>query len=297
MADYTGYPISFGSDIIKGVKSLSISTELQKVLHEGTGVIEPHGVSTLKADQKISISSADIKTAIDTVGLFGLNLATENLNLYAQKLAPGGTYATGSSHVKFVANKGVAYIESISANLDQEASVSIAVIPTTDGTNPPIVPTDSSALPTLTHDDVRFTLGTAKVGATAIPGLQSITINTGIQAQPVGGDGLPYHTEAYVTKRVLSITLTTNDVGKAILQDAQGKLGADLVVTFKKCASGALRLANATEEHIAVTLKAFQINNSANELTGPVGSSTIMITPFFDGTNDTIEVDTASAIA
>lgn len=297
MADYTGYQATLDSSTIKGIKSLSVSSDLQKVLYDGSGVFEAHGVATLKADQRISLSSADLKSVIDAIGLLSVSLATKNLTVYAQKLLAGSTFATGASHVKFVCNKGIIYIDSISATLDQEATISVSAIPTSDGVNPPIVPTDSVALSTLVRDSIRFTLGTVSVNSVAIP-VQSVSINLGIQAQPVGADGLPYHTEAYVSKRAISITITTNDIGKAIVQKAEGLASAgDLIISFKKIAIGGTRVANATEEHIVFNVKGYQINNSANDLSGAVGNATLMITPYWDGTNDAITVSTASAIS
>lgn len=294
------YQVDLGATAkLKGISNQNISASLERSLFQGGGTQYAFNVTTLKADIRAQISSFDLKTAIDEIGILPLDLAVDPISLYSRKLVSGGSYSTGASHYKDTLSNGIAVIDNISASQGSDATISLSAIPVSDGINSPIVGADSQNVPTLVRETERYTLGPCKIGATWFP-LQSMDLAINPDFEVFGDDGYVFPTHASMTMIKPEFKLKTNDLSQLRAYALEGQAGAgaaDLVIFLKKCLPGGGRVPSGTAEHIKMTIKEYQL--AVDGMGGGIGLSegTLTVIPVFDGTNAIIAFDTASEIA
>jgi len=275
------------------------SAGLTRVMFDGGGQIDSTGVATLLSDQRLTFSTTDIKALLDVAGINGKKLVTPNdfLAAFWQQYDQGGLIKAGSTHLKILINEGLLIPRIISVTQGAEASIDCEAIPTFDGTNDPLVVSDSQALVTRVNASQLWTLGKATINSVDIE-IQSLNIDFGIQEKVVGADGDVFNTFVAIDKRDPSITFDSFDISKLTSFVHQGSdPGGTFVCYLRKLKAGGTRVADATAEHIKFTINDYQISpentNAAKD--GQAGTS-YSIKPVFDGSNNIIVIDTASII-
>lgn len=205
--------------------------------------------------------------------------------------------ASGSVHKKATIGAGLIVVRSISAPGDRYATITLDIHAITDGTNAPIVITESVAAPTEVLLTEAFFGGPVKFGSTfyEVRGWE-YNANPVVTAELQSGSGWPTRVDLESDEPVLSVE--TTDVN--LLADL-GLVGGEVDDTYwflRKAAVASMRVADATEQHVSFRApKAFAY---AGETAGSAPtklSQGVMVCPRHDGTNNPVVVDVTAAVA
>jgi len=288
----------------RGIKSQNFTTGITTENLNGGGGLDNSNVITTKVDSEYSFSTTDLKIILDVCGLLPIpitGVSTDTLKFYARELSDAATYAGSTTDLVGTINKGVIYLESITATLDGPAIAEYKVIPTFDGTNAPIVYTQAAAL-ALTRDVVAWGLGAVKINSVDIP-IQSIRYENGFDMVKMGsGTGLVYNTSCFTHRRNPKLTIGLKNILHILPAGLSPAIGANspgtVVFYLRKHTMGGGFVANATEEHIS-----FTIANAHIKTTGSGGDTegiadfSLEITPVYDASTAIIVMDTTAAIS
>ena len=195
--------------------------------------------------------------------------------------------------------KGLLIPRTLTAPLDSLANLSFEAIASYDESNDPIVIAANQALEGSPAVSEGFVCGPAKINGVALPGVQEITIDFGITELVQAADGQVWPTFVAIMSRRPVITIRCLDV---LSLNTFGLSGAaqgdtDSLIYLRKVAEGGLRVADDTAEHISFAIDEGRI--SVNTIGGGHDSpqaSEVKITPTYDGTNDIVAINTATAI-
>lgn len=218
--------------------------------------------------------------------------------------AAEGAFTATSTSIKQTINKGIIIPKTISASQGQEVTLDTDIHVLWDKTpdETPIV-TSAVVAPTSSAMTQLYTLGPVYLNNVQLSGVQSYTIDYGIEVAKFYSDGVVWPTDAYVTKVNPSIRITTNDM--ACMNDARltqtgahytGATAFKLFLTAK--AKGLKNVANATASHISTGGYAAHVSvNQMSGSAGQAGTAEITLRPYYDGTNALLAWTVGVAIA
>jgi len=308
---YTLYAVSLdtktlaGSDVLfDQIQSFELSTGLARHLARGDGDVDPTYVSIMSQRPILRFDTTGIAAALAAAGIAGAIIDADvtypGLVAYFQKMAEGGTRASGSNHLKLTAAEGLLVPRTLRASQDGIAVVTYEALLTYDGSNEPIVIADSQALAGSPSVSEVYTVGPASINGSTLEAVQEITIDFGIDVRRLAGDGDVWPTYAGIMSRGPSIRIRTTDATAINTYglDGTAQSASDSVVYFRKLAEGGTRTAPATEEHISITLDdgMITVENQRVDQDG-VASAEIVYTPTYDGSNAIMVIDTTAAIS
>lgn len=98
---------------------------------------------------KLEFTTSQVKTILDTCGLWGYDASAGNCDLY-YRLGKSHSHreaAAEPDHLQIRYTRAFLYWTKLSASEGKAATVTCTIVPTSDGTNPPVVPI-SAAIPT-----------------------------------------------------------------------------------------------------------------------------------------------------
>jgi hypothetical protein len=294
--------------VLGGITQLDIKTGTRVERQATSG--NPHVYNANVVEQKpvATFTTLDLALALATAGQEGKAISSDvtdpGLNLYARKRAEGGTRTTGSTHRQYNIKEGILVPRTISIQHRGNATLSYEALATFDGTNDPVVITDSSAIPTVAagSDAVRFTLGAVSLESVTIAGIQSMELDFGVTAETFGGDSDVWETFATIGEIMALARFTGIDIewlkaaniplgGKAITH-------ANTLIEFRKRANGGQFVADATEEHISITAAGIAfIDDAFRASENGAGETSIAVPLYHDGTNNPLVIDTTAALA
>jgi hypothetical protein len=250
-----------------------------------------------------TFATSAIADALDEAGLTGLDLDSllVGLHLYAQAGADGGTRASGAAHRKYTIADGLLIPRAITCDHQGDAEIDYEVVATYDGSNDPIVPADGVALPAGITDAERFTLGPVTLQGITFDHLTRFNLDFGIRARAEAADSDIWPTIVTIEEIMGVLRLRGKDPLwlSATKIPLQGKavLHATTSVYLKKRASGGTFVADATAQHIKFTVDGLATIEEVFDAAGTATGETELALPLrFDGTNDPVVVNTASAI-
>lgn len=296
-----------GTVFIDQVSDFRLDPRIQEILQDSDGIVDPTFLATMYQDPRIRFSSSDLATVLaigsSKVLINGILIDADETHAGAeywfQKIAEGGTRASGSTHIKMTVKEGLLLLRSIQAAQGGVAQMTFEQLIAYDGTNAPIVVAGSQALSGTPRVTNLHTLGPVVINGTRLEGIQDINIDTGIREVVQGADGLEFPTYLAIMQRQPLIVIRTTEVVSlstfGISGAAQG--ATDSVIYFRKLAEGGTRVAEATAEHISLSVDAGMIR--VRDIGGAHGQPQmcqIEIRPTWDGTNDIIVVNAATAI-
>ena len=302
---YTLHAASLASPAIQigQIQDSDVSPNVAEMLQRGDSQIDATAVAIDSIDPSISFTSTMVATLIANLGISGVPISSATGFVgYLKKRSPGATYTSGSTHTSLTVKKGVIVPVSLTASLSS-AAMSVVVHTSYDGTNLPIVKADSVALPAISPlTKEMYVCGPAAIEGTAVGGVQSITINFGLSVNGRRGDGKAFFEEVFIDARNPSVSIRTINAGLfgATALPLDGKAIALGTTKFwlTKCAEGATRVANATEEHISFVInKGMATCQPLSVSDGGDAAFEIRITPVWNGTNDWAVIDTTAAIS
>lgn len=295
---FTLYAASVNNTMIDQVTSFGISSGLEQFILSVDGGVDPTFAAVKSLVPKISLSTNAIASGLGVAGMNAANITSDAL-FYFQKLADGGTRATGDSHLKMTVAKGMVFPRSISASHDEPAEMSYEVLCLTDGGGAPVVIEKNQALSGTPVVDQLYVAGPVVINGTTLSGVKSINIDFGIKETVLASDGEVYPSFAGIMNRQPKISIDLFDLDVmadfGIAGVPQGD--TDTIIYLRKVAPGGTRVADATAEHIAFTIDAGHIGiGDSDAKPGDPATAKLEITPIFDGTNDILTINTAAAI-
>jgi hypothetical protein len=291
------YAVNINGILIDHISSCNYSRGMEPFLASAAGSVDPSFAAIKKIQPVIKFSTTCVAKAMALMGISHSNITT--LTLYFQQRAQGGTYMTGDNHVIMQATSGLVVPQSLSAKHDAPAELSFEVYPlSTDGVNAPLSITKNSALAGSPVVDEVFFCGPANINGALVDGNQDVNIEFGV-THKIAGDQV-YNTFGCITKREPKVTITSLDMD--LMADLGGVAGiaqgtTDSVFYLRKAANGGTFVANATAEHISLSVAAGHIGVSEGGGSEGEAQATIEIIPVSDGTNDVLVLNAATAIS
>jgi hypothetical protein len=124
-------------------------------------------------------------------------------------------------------------------------------------------------------------------------------VDPGIEVEPESHDGVPYPVFIGIGTRAPKATLTTPDINHLSLVNMNGRIGS-IELFLRKLAEGGAggRVANATEEHILITLAdGLMITERASAESKGAASGNIVFDATRNGTDAIMAIEFDVAIA
>ena len=197
--------VDIDGTVIGQITDQQVSPDIQESLTGDSGGVYNRAASILAESPRITFTTECVKTLLATVGLTGLALTTEvPVTVYFQPYAAGGT-RTAAGCVGWKVAAGLMVWRSISASRGQLASVTVEIIPVSDGTNHPIEKLSSQTHPTLPTPTQYIADGTA---------VQSLEIDSGIEVTTMGDGALAWPTFAAIERVQPSVRIVKSSMGE-----------------------------------------------------------------------------------
>lgn len=296
--------VVFNADVLGGITQINVQTGTEVRGEPTSGEPYPRFQSVVAQKPAATFSTMAIAAALDLCGSLGESIAdlAAGLILYATKHADGSTRSAGATHRKFTAVQGVVYPQQLTIDHQGDATLSYAVAPTWDGTNDPIVETDSVALPTADTDLERFSIGPVSIGGVTLAQLRSVQIDFGINVAAEGADSEIFDRFAGIVDINPVITLRGIDLEwlKSTNIPRAGQVGtqANTTIYLRKRATGSTFVADATEEHISLAAAGLAYITDAMSGSGNQAAECgLVMNVKYDGTNNPLTIDTTAAIS
>ena len=295
--------VGAGDVFIDQITDFNVDTAINEILEGADGMVDPTFVAVQSQSPKVGFTSTKLATALAKCGISGLAISADadedGAEFWFQKVAEGGTRTSGSNHLKMTMKKGLLVPRSLSAPNDGIANLTFEALAVYDLTNDPIVIATSQSLEGTPVVDELFTCGPVEINGVALAGIQEITIDFGITELIEGADGQVWPTFVGIMTRRPVITIRTLDVLSLNTFGLSGKAqgATDSKIYLRKIAEGGTRVADATEEHISFAIDEGRI--MVNTISGGHDApqmSEVKITPSYDGSNDIMVINTATAI-
>ena len=296
---FTGYAVDIDSVLFDQITAQAVSAELNEILLSGDGSVYNQYAAIGQVNSLFNLTTTAIAVALAKAGLEGFKIEAGSVaTAFFQQYKKGGTREGVSKHVKMVINEGMIIPRQITVANNGVATISYDIVCTFDGTNEPIVITKDQSLTGVPAVTEAFTVGPVNINGVAITGVQSITIDFGINLITLGGEGEGYPTFVAIDKTAPTITIETTDADQLDDIDLAGVAqgGTDSVIYLRKIDEGSNRVLDATAEHISFTIDEGRINVSGANAPGGMATTTIRIVPTWDGTNAVLVINTAVAI-
>lgn len=229
---YALYHVGADSADILQITSHGVTPNVQSRRMTPLGVLDPTALVNFGARPAARFSSSMIKTALEAIGLSGLDI-TSALELgFIQRSAGGGFEATG---LTFTAAKALVIPDSIQATQDDLAEVSYIALPySANGTTAPLAVSTSLVAGTPAATE-HYTLGSVTIGGSPLGKAMDWTLQFGISADVMKDSGTRFpRTSVIRAPRVPSAALTVADLGEINDDRVAGVAVADVVFNLRK---------------------------------------------------------------
>ena len=275
-----------GSDIFRG---------------RSAGEIDPLFTAIREQKAGFEAESMEIKRVLDAIGIDGLAISSV-ATMYLKQVAQKGTRtaAASSAHTTLGINSGMICWNRIQAQHNEPATVSLQVAAIYNGTNDPIVGTNDTTLSGTPAADQFWTCGPISLNGTTYAGIQSMSLDLGIDLFWRGADGEAWPTFVAIRQRDPVLEFTTIDPKAWGLYSLNGVALSSGAAYLRKFANNADRVAVATEEHIGFTLPATGLIHATQTDSGENNEATTTVRVELnraDGSTPPIAYDTTAAIA
>jgi len=296
------YAVVHDATAIPGINSLGWTLSGRTIGEPTAAELSPRNRLMVGQEPRLSFTTRALATALGLCGFGGTDISglTSGLVGYQQQLGDGGTREGALSHRKIAIAKGLLYPTRISTNHQGTAELSYEAAATYDGSNDPIIITESQDLPAAVADAERFALGVVQVGGVTIGLLTSLEIDFGLKVVADSADSEIWPDEVWIAERHPKITLRTKKAkawgATGISMAGQAATHANTIFYLRKRTQTGF-VDDATAEHIKFTADglAYLSDPFSARGTDP-GEVGLTIETEYDGTNDPITIDTASAI-
>lgn len=306
MASVRWYPhaLSVNTTYFSGIRGYTPNANVERSLEHHDGEADPSFVATTNHKPDLAVRTVDVGGLLAAVQFDGLVLT--ELTAWWKKGADCGTRvaAATAAHAKSVATSGCMVMQSLRATHNEvvEAEV-MAYLKSSDGLADPWTWTFSSALSGSIADVDHYTMGpvyfTPDGGARGAITASSWELDPGIEVTPESFDGVPFPTFLGISKRSPKATISTPDIAHLAVANQNGVVGT-LELFLRKLAEGGTsgRVANATEEHILITIAdGLLVAESANAETDSESGAQLVFDATRNGTDPIVLIEFDQAIA
>lgn len=240
------------SVVFNALTNLRLNGGIESMTEHPAGHVDPMFVATTRQRPAMEFSTPELSVLLGAVGIGGAS--TGPITAYLKKATTTGSVARATTgHKRVVINSAIVHWTQIRLPHQGKAEAQVVVTANYDGTNAPFVYTGSVALAGNLTASKYFGCGPVAINTVQIPGVQEITITSGIQLVQEGGENEEWDTFTGIETTAPTVTVQTKE---AINWSTVGLKGTALDGTdglqfyaraFKNLAS---RYADADTEHI-----------------------------------------------
>lgn len=286
-------PITFGSSnpvILWQVDNVRLNPGVERLV-QGAQTVDVAFAGAIKQAPMLSFDTPAISRIAAAIDLYGTTFG--QVSVYFRQMEHGGSVQSGAKHTKLTLYSTLGLIRRISASQFAEATASVEIHASYDGTNLPLAITANQSLPAYTASAVeKFTVGPASLDGTDIDNIQSIDLDTGIALESNGQDGGEYVRFLAVREARPSITATSYNVDELSTIGVGGGSFDDAIFFLRALTNTGAPVADTTAGHVKLT--ATESHVTISDLGD---TATINVQPVWDGTNDSVLIETGKAIS
>lgn len=257
------------------------------------GLPDPGFVGILSSNQRVGISTYDLKQGIAAAGWSGTALSGAGLLSYVRPLTAGSVSASASSYLLTVAT-GMLVPRSISAAQGQAAVMEIECIPYNSAGTIPFTFASSSASFNTPTQDQGYTLGPVHLNGTAIADVESVQVDFGIMESILMSDGHTFAKSASIEGRMPVVTINTKSAALASQVLAGGYAVTQLDIYFRRVTVGGTIAANASTVHALISINVGSASNL--QIQGRNVGTTIRVLPYYAGATAVVALSSDVAI-
>ena len=252
------YDAYLGAVQIKQVRRSGFTSGGQILRARASGSPVTSAMFGKMADPKFSFETSDIAGVLAGISLTsGLSVSGGSLVLPYNKRANGGTFAGAGANFELAATDALTVIQQISAQQDGDGAM--ATLETTllsaDGLSDPVTATGGSTLSSESFN-LEFAMGPVTVNGSQVPAIVGFTVTPGLTLLTKRYNGGIFPTQVFIQTIDPTIQITFEDF------DALATYGpfftelSSVVCFLRKRADGGVFVADATAEHIALSMGA-----------------------------------------
>lgn len=251
-----------GPAYISQITNQTINMNIEEETGYGSANVHPLLSAVIGQVPTIDFSTTQIATVLANAPLIGAGISASAAFFWKLAATTGSVARASASHLKTTMTLGYIHWTQISLQHDSVGSIDTEITVGYDGTNEPLIPAGSQTLPSNVTDTERFVVGPvhingAQLGANTI---KSVTIESGVELDIEGGDGIVWPTQIALRLTKPIITVVTNEVSPIITTGVDGVAlnGSNGIVAYgrkltKNQAGGVTRVANGTAQHLSFT--------------------------------------------
>lgn len=300
-ATHTHYGVVSNGTVIGSIVRQNIATQSQINGEITSGQIYRSFLSLYSQKIAPGFSTYAIASALGLTGPLGFDISS-GFDFYAQKDLDGGARASGANHRKYTFNAGILVPKRLSVDHQGDATLDYEMVIIYDGSNDPIVVTDSVALPAGITDNERFTMAGMTIGSVAIAAKTRWSIDFGVDAVGQSADSDVWDTFASIRTSQSELTVETIDVSRlaaaAIPLTGKAATHATSTIYLRKRDNAGTFVADGTASHIALSCDGMIVPDDAFSSDGKAPGKVSFKMPLrYDGTNVPLLVTTNTTIS
>ncbi|HUX14942.1 MAG TPA: hypothetical protein VMW52_00630, partial [Phycisphaerae bacterium] len=191
------------------------ASNVEYITSYAAGAVVPSFRGGRGAVPDITFTTPQIKKILDACGFTGAGYSASYIDLFYRKAKNLNSREPIASEVHQVvrARRCLLYWQTLRASQGQPATLACRILPTFDGTNPPLAGVGSQAIAANLLVSEEFTLGPTKLnGGAWVDGVQEFTLELNPQMNEKASDGQVYPTFAGIRQHDPVITLRGPDV-------------------------------------------------------------------------------------
>lgn len=272
---------------------------IEEIVEGGSANVDADYCAIGEAKPMLSFTTTDLLTSLGLCGFNALAIGAET-DFYFAKILAGGAIDTASTHIKMSLSLGMVTPRSLDASQGKtpaRITYDLHAL-SSDGLLAPVTITTGVALPSQGQVAQLYSLGPVKINATMFSGIQSVRWSFGENPEILSADGEPFPTYSGLVNRRPTCAINGLDVSGLSTFNINGIALTAYATFFRKIAPGGTRVANATAQHVKL--------NGTKGMLYPRGvrgqhekplDGEWNIVPTWDGTNDVVQISTATAIS
>ena len=200
-------------DWISQLTDLFPSTGTAYLTGHASGAVVPSFLAAQGIKPEFAFSTPQIATVLSNCGITGVGYSVTNCDLYFRRSSNlGGRVAiTTATHQRLRAVRSLFYWTRISASQDGPATIQCRLVPTFDGTNLPIVPAGSVAIPAYVTASEFYTLGPVAFNLGEVADVDEWSLDLGVQLREKASSGDDFLSYAGIQSHSPVLTLSTGD--------------------------------------------------------------------------------------
>lgn len=272
MKIFTPEAVKLGSTQIGQITEVSRNSAFDELMRSATGTVENAAVITPGVDHRFSFTTENLYAALNSVaGLNGAQISSGSPFVVAYKALENKATVVTTDYATLTASDGIIYPTTMAASQGATGTIGYeAIAQSSDGQTSPLAKATGAALTYSTQADKFFTVGPVEINGAAYDGVQSISVNFGIDVQIRRAKGDVYVSHTAIRAQRPTITISGFDI-EQFASSAMGTDGigsATVELWFRGCEVGALPYADASAQHIKITAY-----DSRVKISGESGSS------------------------